>query len=174
MNKDEQWQKAADEIDKTVDRKGTPIDQGIKRMVIVLRLLGFRTENSCEGHLDRGYPFPHLNLESHDRPKYEQRYDDLVIEMGLLENSKFTKDPAKQQEYFSSKEYQAIRQEEDQAEAEVMGEVLDLINDFYDQHERPRDHAISVWSTRVFPEASMKIGTMSAKQKRGFLKSDPN
>lgn len=34
------------------------IDKGIRPLVVVLLLLGIKTEASCEGHLDHGHPYP--------------------------------------------------------------------------------------------------------------------
>ena len=39
-----------------------PIDEGIKKSVIALRLWNFPTDGSCEGHLKRALPYPWIDI----------------------------------------------------------------------------------------------------------------
>jgi hypothetical protein len=54
------------EVDSLTDLMGEPIDKNIKHIVIALRYAGFHTTASCEGHMDRGFPYPWVDI----------RYDD--------------------------------------------------------------------------------------------------
>ena len=47
------WKETLRRLDKVVDKRGMPIDAGIKETVAALQCLGFETEASCEGHLHR-------------------------------------------------------------------------------------------------------------------------
>lgn len=49
-------------LDEVTDALGLPLDSGVKRTVAALRLMGFETSGSCEGHLDRGTPTPWIDL----------------------------------------------------------------------------------------------------------------
>jgi hypothetical protein len=48
------------------DGLGLGIDPGIKKAVIVLNLLGFKTEGSCQGHIDWGLPYPWIDFNTQD------------------------------------------------------------------------------------------------------------
>ncbi len=51
------------------DKLGTPLDPGIEETVIALNLLGLKTVQSCEGHLDHGCPYPWVTMidQEHSR-----------------------------------------------------------------------------------------------------------
>lgn len=57
-------QEVQQEVDELVDGLGRPIDAGIKKIVSVLRLIGFHTTASCEGHMDRGLPYPWVQINN--------------------------------------------------------------------------------------------------------------
>lgn len=61
--KQNQWDAMAAEVNQWTDGLGKPIDAGIKEAVIALNLLGFKTRQSCEGHLDHGYPYPWVDFD---------------------------------------------------------------------------------------------------------------
>lgn len=44
------------------DSIGRPIDSGILETVIALNILGITTNQSCEGHLDHGRPYPWITF----------------------------------------------------------------------------------------------------------------
>ena len=54
--------KEENEVENIADKLGKKIDGGIKEAVIAFRLNGFRTDGSCEGHLDWGYPYPWVDI----------------------------------------------------------------------------------------------------------------
>jgi hypothetical protein len=61
--KEQQWQKMADNFAHITDKLGKRIDAGILDTVIVLNLLGIHTRQSCEGHLEWGTGSPWVDLE---------------------------------------------------------------------------------------------------------------
>jgi hypothetical protein len=50
------------EIDSLTDRIGTPVDEGVKNLVVLLNAYGCRTSGSCEGHADRDYSLPYIDV----------------------------------------------------------------------------------------------------------------
>lgn len=60
--KQNKWNQMSSEIDTITDALGLPIDANIKETVIVLNLLGFATNGSCEGHLNWGTMAPWVDL----------------------------------------------------------------------------------------------------------------
>ncbi len=65
--KQQRWQAMEKEIDSITDGLGLGIDPGIKTTVIVLNLLGFKTSQSCEGHIGRGLPYPWIDFETENQ-----------------------------------------------------------------------------------------------------------
>ncbi|MBI4709205.1 MAG: hypothetical protein HY764_03320 [Candidatus Portnoybacteria bacterium] len=62
--KEIKWRQAEQEIEGIGDKRRKGIDEGIKFTVVSLRVNGFGTTASCEGHLDRGLPWPWVDVES--------------------------------------------------------------------------------------------------------------
>jgi hypothetical protein len=50
--KQERYRKRLNSLNQITDKLGMPIDPGIKKTVVLLNLLGFRTVGSCGGHVD--------------------------------------------------------------------------------------------------------------------------
>ena len=57
---EEDVQRAA--VDTLTDVLGMPVDQGIREIVAALRLAGFSTTGSCEGHLNRALQYPWVDI----------------------------------------------------------------------------------------------------------------
>jgi hypothetical protein len=65
-HKERSWNAMATEVDSWTDALGMPIDPKIRDTVIVLNLLGFKTSQSCEGHIDRGSAYPWISFNMND------------------------------------------------------------------------------------------------------------
>ncbi len=69
------------EVDLLTDGLNKPVDKGIKPIVIALRYLGFNTTGSCEGHMNWGYPYPWVDIDSGDKrlnKKEKRRLSELL------------------------------------------------------------------------------------------------
>lgn len=73
------WQKEYLALDKIADSCGEKIENGIKNTLVALRLLGFNTSSSCEGHTgeirgkDNKYEVtrsPYVQIEALDQPRF--------------------------------------------------------------------------------------------------------
>jgi hypothetical protein len=62
--KEEKWVQMEQKVERIGDKLGFGIDKEIKFPVISLKVNGFGTTGSCEGHLDRAYPWPWVQVES--------------------------------------------------------------------------------------------------------------
>lgn len=72
------WEEARAFARRITDRLGNPIDEGILETVVALNMLGFRTCQSCEGHLDGGRPYPWIDFETGECPMwYEQAQEEV-------------------------------------------------------------------------------------------------
>jgi len=67
LTKEQLWQNMEKEVASWGDALGMPIDPEIKKAVIVLNLLGFKTEQSCEGHIDWGLPYSWISFDTSDK-----------------------------------------------------------------------------------------------------------
>ena len=61
-SKQELWLHCEQEVQQLRDRLGKEIDSGIRETVVALRVLGFSTSGSCEGHLDYGIKAPWVDV----------------------------------------------------------------------------------------------------------------
>ncbi len=56
------------------DKLGCEVDPGIFETVVLLNLLGFTTQQSCEGHLDHGAPYPWVTIIDAEQERLFQRH----------------------------------------------------------------------------------------------------
>lgn len=63
LTKKELWDSMEETVSHWTDALGKPIDPRIKDTVIVFNLLGYKTSQSCEGHLDYGLAFPWVDID---------------------------------------------------------------------------------------------------------------
>src|SRR5437870_3873337 len=57
------WRQEESVVESIVDKQGKRVDAGIKESVVALRVLGFETDGSCEGHLDRQIKAPWVDID---------------------------------------------------------------------------------------------------------------
>jgi hypothetical protein len=63
---DLEWEKMPRAVDRVKDALGKGVDPGIRETVAVLNLLGFKTRQSCEGHVNEqgfGLPAPWVDID---------------------------------------------------------------------------------------------------------------
>jgi hypothetical protein len=63
--KQEMWDTMSAEVSHWIDGIGCHIDKEIKDTVIALNLMGIETTGSCEGHLDRGFAYPWIDIQTY-------------------------------------------------------------------------------------------------------------
>lgn len=141
------WHKMEGQVNSWVDGQGKPIDSGVKKIVIVLNLLGFITEQSCEGHLDWGRPYPWIRFatESDEVTALRNETIDIYKRIKEKESEIEKKYPnlslreARMQENSEEliKMYQKTNELGDAIDKKKLGTVAplhDLIIDFYKTH----------------------------------------
>jgi hypothetical protein len=67
------WEKKQKEIDEITDIVGHKIDEGIKETVIAFEMNGLPTHNSCEGHIDHGFPYPFVEVIAEEKPRWKYK-----------------------------------------------------------------------------------------------------
>lgn len=63
QTKEQHLERVFNDVARTTDAKGRPIDLGIMPAVLYLNVWGIETTFSCEGHLDHGEPFPWIWID---------------------------------------------------------------------------------------------------------------
>lgn len=145
VEKQQQWKAMAAEVDSWTDALGLGIDSKIKDTVIVLNLLGFKTAQSCEGHLDQGlaHPWVSFDIEDTEIQALRNKYRDSRNAEDVLRQQREALDPedTKKREAITSelnasyKQSNAISTEIDQLEHKKIAKLQDLITTFYKTHK---------------------------------------
>lgn len=99
--KKHRWEKMEKEVETWTDALGLGIDPGIKKTVIILNLLGFKTQQSCEGHIDWGRPYPWVSITTEDKQIETLRNEGMKIWNDIKEKEQ---DIQKKYPHLSSRE----------------------------------------------------------------------
>ncbi|MBM3257633.1 MAG: hypothetical protein FJZ05_00155 [Candidatus Nealsonbacteria bacterium] len=70
--KEIKWEEQFIKIEQIGDAIGRGIDKKVKETIVALNLNGFPTIDSCEGHIEGGYPAPWVGIEVDNEP--EEKY----------------------------------------------------------------------------------------------------
>ncbi|MEI6490849.1 MAG: hypothetical protein WCO16_03775 [bacterium] len=81
FEKAQQFHEKLEELKTVADGMGKGIEPGIIEACAALNLLGFMTEQSCEGHLDWGEPTPWVRISHTDEPKWKWEGEQLAYEI---------------------------------------------------------------------------------------------
>lgn len=141
--------KIEDEVEHITDGRGLKIDNGIKESVIVLKLIGLETGDSCEGHIDRALPYPWVDivaparnnaryLDLQKKYKEERFLTPSEIEEGLLLNAKIIEE-----------------------EKEIENHLKNLLDEFYKNSDSEKIiiKKYASWH-RILPIGFEKFGTI--------------
>ena len=74
VGKELAWEQKRKEIDEITDIIGHKIDNGIKETVVAFDMNNLPTHNSCEGHIDNGFPYPFVEVTAGEEPRW--KYED--------------------------------------------------------------------------------------------------
>ncbi|MBA2284250.1 MAG: hypothetical protein H0W02_02080 [Ktedonobacteraceae bacterium] len=129
------WQEGYTAVKQFADRLGAPVDEGISETVVVLNLLGFRTYQSCEGHLDHGCPYPWADVIDAER---FSRYKNMWIHVCDLEKqAKEAKTVEVYEQYLSADIHLRTLAVRWEAEDPIFKRLVALLDAFYvDQSEQ--------------------------------------
>lgn len=147
------WEQKLKELESATDRLGEPIDAKIKETAAAFNLLGFRTEQSCEGHLDSGVPAPWVMMAPPGEPiqKVDQeKINQLISRKYDLDNLKVASGQQPTQAHLDAWKEQTDRlaQQPDTAQFKQWQKGLDdyrkklqqLIDGFYRRNTKPQDN----------------------------------
>lgn len=161
LAKKKAWNFMAAQVDTWTDRLGMPIDPEIKETIIVLNLLGFTTQQSCEGHLDWGSSYPWvsfvdkspetLEMENH-REELERALEkeEAVIReknptLTQMELYLHEEDIAEfSQHHKIRKQLQELNKKVNQNLARMLKKLHELLGSFYDHHFSSYDSLLAL------------------------------
>ncbi len=116
MNSSQQtWIEEEQRVAAITDALGKGVDEGIKDIVIALRVFGFPTAASCEGHFAWGdlYPWVRINIPEQDQ-EHVTKPDSETKERWRKQNLAYAQ------------------------------QLIQLLGEFYEQHHAPFDVALSL------------------------------
>lgn len=122
------WNECSLKVEKVTDGLNYPIDLGIKETVIAFNVHGIYTDGSCEGHLDRGLPYPWIDIAiTPDKSLEEFKKDQETIRKRTYKNEGAFKkdDPILYEKMMKAKEVFIKKK------IEVKLEFNKLIDEFY-------------------------------------------
>lgn len=122
------WEEAIVTVKTMVDRLGKRVDEGIIETVAVLNLLGFRTSQSCEGHLHRACPHPWVMIDADREHEIDQKW---LAMHKLEEQARESRKIDDYDRYISSYIQYRLLAEQWRREDTVRPQLEALINDFY-------------------------------------------
>lgn len=123
------WRRALVEARQLTDGLGYPVDSGILDLVAVLRMLGFETTGSCEGHLNWGHAAPWVDIG-------EQPPRELLKRIDFSDPDAIDKHPVLRR--WRARNLRAQRR------------LLTLLDQCYDRHNPPETHRFILESMGVY------------------------
>lgn len=133
-NPQKHWDSLTRLVDGITDKTGYPVDAGIKAAVVSVLAHGFRTEGSCEGHLDHGVAAPWIDLFEN----LPARYFTLLKKHGLPH--KPGRPPQVDDVFAAYPELVALRD----TNLREQQRFLLLLTDFYREHPGADDSRLSL------------------------------
>jgi hypothetical protein len=82
------YEEVSQEVNELADGLGWPVDEKVKNIVVALRLQGFSTEASCEGHMEKGLQYPWIQFCSQEKDeniKKDRNTEERSRLIGLIE-----------------------------------------------------------------------------------------
>jgi hypothetical protein len=113
VSKDQYLDQVFDRIARTTDSQGRRIDLGIMGVVLYLQVHGIRTVSSCEGHLDRGQPYPWVMCPLDEQARLfaivERFRGSLVVDCEMVDNQCVIRPSITQAEQLSKNQQEMMR-----------------------------------------------------------------
>jgi hypothetical protein len=177
------WESVESFVEELRDGCGKPVDQGIKKMVIALNLLGYTTVQSCEGHINSGLPYPWVALDP-EQTKVERLsklYETKDVLCGEAEN--IEKELVQVNDEKSLYEIEEIHislarkrqeiwkiwEEIDNAKKELFSSLWDLIREFYQGDLSVNLTTLILYEGRLIPIGGLYQERFSVEQQKENL-----
>ena len=187
LEKQAEWNKILAAVDKITDKLGKPIDAGMKETVTAFLANKLPADNSCEGHFDRGRPYPFVGIESGNKdPEFKEKIIKFTNQMKSKGYESLQDIPETETDMLS-RAYE-IQSEIKSHEQKIEVVLKSLLDDFYNTHSPVApEYTLTVWkgasSFEVSPISGAGLGkenwnafelrekTMSTKEKEEYLRN---
>ena len=145
---EQQYEEMCKRVATFTDKLGATIDDGIFDTVVALNLLGFHTFQSCEGHLDHGYPYPWVTVLDDERTRMFNRLWMSVCE--LEEQAKVSKTESAYDHYLRADVELRLLTIQWEADDDVYRKIIELLSTFSKSQER-HTHSARLFVKRLHP-----------------------
>lgn len=171
--KQSNWAKVAAQVDEIKDGLGKPIEPGIKEAVIALSALGINTTQSCEGHLDRGFAGPWVEISPEETEELKKLRGDIKILAADVDAKEKSKVPREELEELYHKTHKLDAKEDRYVLSETK-KVFDLLTEFYKEKNPSFGQMLILRfyrsDARLMCQGTELQGIMSPEEKAANLK----
>ena len=143
-----QYEEMCKRVATFTDKLGATVDSGIFEMVVALNLLGLHTLQSCEGHLDHGYPYPWVTIIDEERSRMFNRLWLSICE--LEEQAKVSKTETAYDHYLCADVELRLLLTQWEAKDDVYRKITELLETFSKAQER-QAHPARLFVKRLHP-----------------------
>ena len=175
------WEEMEAAVDLIRDGCGMPIDTKIKEIVIALNLLGVETSQSCEGHLNWGFPFPWVEILPRSqidelicqRDEVLEEMDEIETEIFQLYSTDSLSDLEVLYDKLAKKSQDNFRLLAliEQRCFEQENRLWDFLEEFYGKRDSFKEGTLIVQEGRLFPLGGHWQNRYSEEQREENLQS---
>jgi hypothetical protein len=148
----QRWEELTALLKETTDRLGAEIDSGIFETVVAFNAFGFKTTQSCEGHIDHGVAAPWVDIEAAEQ---DEAISQLVNKKFKQGDQIWRKTQEKNSHLVSQEEIDTmnqlwseaheLRRKLDRPVIEERKKIIELLSEFYMGRQVPYDVQITLY-----------------------------
>lgn len=141
VEKQKGWDEIASRVENIRDTIGEPVDAGIKDTVIAFIALGFPTDGSCEGHLEKGDFAPWVDIKVPLIAEQEEQAKKLFEE---ADNERMNNKPVSETDEIYKKAHN-LRIEARKPLLKEAERMMSLLGEYYKDHQAPHDIRLAIF-----------------------------
>ncbi len=164
FEKQKEWDETTRKVESITDDLGKPVDSQIKETVAAFMVNDLDTSGSCEGHLDRGRPYPFIHVDYKlDSPELLQEITVFREKMNTKGYENFQDIPEIDKDMYN--QFIALVDKTASHKNEVQSKIDSLLKMFYTTHQPvSKDALLRVWEGGSFFEISPISGAGIGKK----------
>jgi hypothetical protein len=184
IEKQTKWDEVVFRVEKITDELGKKIDSGIKETIVAFLVNNFNTTCSCEGHLDRGRPYPWLDIDIKPQThEFKEKESILINQIKHKGYKTFFDIPETDEELYPK--FMDLRKDAMAGDVEIKIKIKSLLDNFYSSHKPlSKDYTLILLEAgRIEPVSGAglgkdnwgkfesKIKSMTPEEKNNYLKN---
>lgn len=138
--KQRRWNDAALMVEGFRDGLGLKVDEGIKETVVALIVSGFKTRQSCEGHLNRAIAAPWVDIQVEGTEELQSQVNQAFNDAEAAERAGKSNDEL--DELFSRAN--TLHKEAQRPMLKEASRVMELLNVFYSNRQVSNDRRLTI------------------------------